>query len=286
MARLVPQGVQLGGQGGESPPPGSLVQHQFPGGGQAHPLQGARRPLGTGVEPAQGVDLVAKELDAHGLTGRWVDVHDPAANGQLAGTVNLLGPLVAGGHQASQEVVPVHDLPRFQLDQPRRPALRMGQPAGNSGYRGHHQAGALAQPGQRLQPQGHKLGAGGQHLEGQDFDGGEDHHPLRRHPGAQVGSQGVGRPLLCGKDEQGPARGGREGSQQAGRGRPAQAVHRLGGQFPAHPSGQGGELRQLLPQAQQVFRQVLGWQGGHSSPSPPPPVPAPWVPEGQGVGPL
>ena len=55
------------------------------------------RPLGEGRERPDRLDLVAEQLDPDRLaTGRAEDVHDPAANGELASLVDTLDALVAG----------------------------------------------------------------------------------------------------------------------------------------------------------------------------------------------
>ena len=281
---LLPQPLQLLCQAGQAAAPSRFVQHQLAGRHQLRPVQALGGALGRRVEAAQRLDLVAEELDAQGLARGRVDVDDAAARGQLPGALHLLDPLVARRDEPGQQRIALEPLSRLQVEETGRPLLGVGQAARDGGHRGHDDARPLPDAGQGLEAGGGEFGAGRQDLEGQHLDGGEDHHAVRRHPGAQVGGEGVRRALVRGEHEEGPPRGGGQGHQEARRRRPRDAMDRLGGQFPAHPSRQGGELRQLLPQAQELVGEVLGRSPRHVSPPPPTAGSAPA--DGHGVGPL
>jgi hypothetical protein len=63
-----------------------------------------QRPLGKRREGSQRLDLVAEELDAHGLASRrGKDVHDSAPHCKLTALLCLLDALVAGKRQALRQ---------------------------------------------------------------------------------------------------------------------------------------------------------------------------------------
>ena len=83
------------------------------GGRDLDALRVLQRALREGGEPAQRLDLVAEQLDAHGpLLGRRVDVEDAAAHGELAALDDLLLALVAARDQPLERLVEVELLAR------------------------------------------------------------------------------------------------------------------------------------------------------------------------------
>jgi hypothetical protein len=83
------------------------------------------RPLREGRERAQRLDLVAEELDAHGLSaGRGEDVDDAAAHGELPALLGLGDPLVAGESEVLGEALDTGLVPAAQDDRLRARALR------------------------------------------------------------------------------------------------------------------------------------------------------------------
>ncbi len=91
---------------------------------------GVERPLGEGRERADGLDLVAEELDAERLaSGGREDVDEPAAHRELAAAVDPLHPLVAGEGERRGEPVDTRLEPGAQLDR-LRPRRRGREPLG------------------------------------------------------------------------------------------------------------------------------------------------------------
>ncbi len=75
----------------------------------------AQRALGEGREPAQRLDLVPEELDAHGpVLGRPVDVEDAAADSELPPLLDLVDALVSGLDEQRRDVVEVDALAAMQ----------------------------------------------------------------------------------------------------------------------------------------------------------------------------
>ena len=71
----------------------------------------AERALREGREPAQRLDLVVEQVDAHrALLGGRVEVEDAAADGELAAVVDLVDALVAGGHELLADLVEVEQV--------------------------------------------------------------------------------------------------------------------------------------------------------------------------------
>ena len=83
-------------------------EQQLPAPGRVQDLDGDDRPLIGDGEAAQLADLVAPELDAHGVLGRGrEDVDDPAADGELAARGDHLDPRVRQLDEPDQQVVEV-----------------------------------------------------------------------------------------------------------------------------------------------------------------------------------
>lgn len=62
----------------------SAKQAEFPGGGEEYGVRGFAGDLGLGVEVADGIEIVAEELQAHGPgAGEGVDIDDATAEGDL-----------------------------------------------------------------------------------------------------------------------------------------------------------------------------------------------------------
>ena len=91
---------------------------------QVAALQLGQRALREHREARDALDLVAEQLDAHGLGARRrEDVEDVAAHGQLAAVADALDARVSGGDERRDGVV-AHELSPALDVQRRRPALR------------------------------------------------------------------------------------------------------------------------------------------------------------------
>ena len=114
----------------------AVLQRQLRGRRELDPVAVTERALGEGGEPADRLDLVAEELQAGGpFLGGGEDVEDPAAQGELATLLHLVGALVSGLDEE------LGDLPEIDLL-----ANRQGEPPGAQGGVGHrlgqrHRAG-------------------------------------------------------------------------------------------------------------------------------------------------
>ncbi len=188
--------------------------------GKDHPLRRVLgEPLGLRGEIGHAVDLVVEKLDADGLAGGGIDVHDAAPDGELAGGLAQLHPHVAGVGEAFCQHGGIHGL---------RSVHRHAQRAQGFGGKGDLQNGL----GRGGDDRGAVLlrqdtGQGGQHAEPLPFgvmggaDIGKAVFPggIARGPDAQGDKKipGLRRPLVVRKDEQEGARRGGEIRGDGGR---------------------------------------------------------------------
>jgi hypothetical protein len=98
----------------------AVLGRQLSGGRDLDRLRLAQRALGERREPAQRLDLVAEEVDAHGaLLGGGVEIEQPAPDRELAAVLDLLDALVPGRHQVLRRLLEVQELAH-----PQREAMR------------------------------------------------------------------------------------------------------------------------------------------------------------------
>ena len=77
----------------------------------------AERALGERREPAQRLDLVAEQVDAHGpVLGRREQVEQAAADRELAAVLHLVDAFVAGRHEVGRGLVEIHQVPGAQRE--------------------------------------------------------------------------------------------------------------------------------------------------------------------------
>ena len=85
-----------------------VLGRQLGGGRDLDRLGVAQGALGEGGEPAQRLDLVAEQVDAHGaVLGRRVEIDETPANGELPAVLDLLDAFVAGRDEVGRELVEV-----------------------------------------------------------------------------------------------------------------------------------------------------------------------------------
>ncbi len=134
LQQLAQGGVVLVGPGERRGPVAHLDgEQQLPAPGRVQDLDGDDRALIGDGEAAQLADLVAPELDAHGVLGRGrEDVDDPAADGELAARGDHLDPRVRQLDEPDQqavEVVGVADAQRHRLQPAQAGCDRLDQAA-------------------------------------------------------------------------------------------------------------------------------------------------------------
>jgi hypothetical protein len=75
----------------------------------------AKRALGEGGEPAQGLDLIAEQVDPYGaILGRREQVEQAAADRELTAILDLVDALVAGRHQVARGLIEIYQLSHAQ----------------------------------------------------------------------------------------------------------------------------------------------------------------------------
>ncbi len=113
-------------------------------------VQRARGTLRSRIKLADGLDLIAEELDAHGSVslGR-VHIEDPAAQGVLAGHLDHVGRVVAHGVQVLEQRLGVERLAAADRARQVGVVLRRSQPDGRrrngSDHQGDRTGGNLPQ---------------------------------------------------------------------------------------------------------------------------------------------
>ena len=174
-------------------------------------------PLGLGIEPPEGVDLVPEELDPHRVGGlRWEAVQDAAPDGELSRLRHLADGTVTRRREDTERFVPRDDPLRVQRQ--RRGSQRRGpdRPGKRGGDR-RHQDGCLsrAQPMQGLDPPGPRVGV--------SLSLRQQGHPVAQEA-LQVGRQRRGHLVGPTEDQKRPARPGVARRHGQRTGRPVQLV--------------------------------------------------------------
>ena len=162
----------------------------------------AERALGEGREPAQRLDLVAEQVDAHGtVLGGREQVKQSAADRELAAVLHLVHALVSGGHQVQGGLVEVDQVTGAQLEavrahRPIRHLLAQRDRAHHDHRRGLRDG--LEQRVQRGDPQSHEVRRRRQMRLVGDAAAGVVADAAGRQPGLQAGRQIPRRPVVAG----------------------------------------------------------------------------------------
>ena len=197
--------------------PDRRSQQQFPAGRRPQPVVGpADAALVGDLEVADLLYRVAEELDPQRvLLGGREDVHDAAADGDLAAGRHQVGPGVADLDQPGQQVIELAGLALVQADW-----LQVAQ-AGHDGlqqapHRGHHHGerpvrltrlGRVGEPPQYGDPPPDRIGLRGEPLMRQRLPAREAGHAARGQEGAEGRGQVVGLPGGGGDREHEPGLG-------------------------------------------------------------------------------
>ncbi len=170
-------------------------------------VEAGLRALGLGVEAADGLDLVAKELDAQGAVGFGrVDVEDAAATGELAGHFHQVHLRVADAGEVAGEDFDVDLFAALEADGERGVVVAVEEAQGGGLDRGDEDGDRAG--GQFPEGGGALLlhvGVGGEVFKGQHVMGGQAHHAGRIDgagkfaAGAKSGFKGFGG-LVVGDD--------------------------------------------------------------------------------------
>ena len=143
---------------------GRICSSRPSGRGQGDRVPAVERALGFGVERADRLDLVAEELDADRVGGvRGKDVEDAAAEAELAGDLDDLGPRHPPLEQPRRQLLDGHGCRRRPIRATSAPAPRAWALAGAAPGRGRRPGGAALAPARRLdhaQPLAEDLVAG------------------------------------------------------------------------------------------------------------------------------
>ena len=228
-----------------------LAIHEF--GHDLHALLHVFRELGLYVEGADGVDLIAEEVDAERiLAAERVDIDDAASLAELAGLVDVVVHLEAEVAQPTGEFAHVEGLAHLHRDGALvEPALGDDQLA--QCLRTAHHVGRLSCLPRAL---AHRRETG-EHLGAQDLigglalsvfhralvGGGEEECPLLPHHLLKVVIEIASALGILEDEEHSGVPAGGEGGKEHGGGRPYQSVELDGAFFRASQEfGQGGTL--------------------------------------------
>ena len=225
LAQLRVRLAELGGAGADLLGEQQLAARRGP-----EPLDGLQGALVGDREAADLLDLVAPQLDAHGvLGGRWEDVEDPAAHGELAALLDEVDALVGGVGETAYEVlegrlVADGDLDRLELSEP----LDLGLEHGAHGCDDDPErtraglVAGVAEPTQHREATPDRVAARAEPLVGQGLPGGVLRDQLGVEEGAERGDEILGLPRGRGDREHAATRaheaGHDEGTQRLGPG--------------------------------------------------------------------
>jgi hypothetical protein len=221
-------------------------------------------------ERADLLDLVAPELHPHGvLLGRWEDVHEAAANGELAPLLDQVDPGVRRVGEPSYDVVERHlvargQLDRFEVAEPRD--LRLEDRAHRRGHdpdaSGAGPRLGVTQATQHGQSTTDGVAAGAEPLVGQRLPAREVGDAGGVHQRGQLGGQLLGL-APRGRDQQHRAAGpdqavDEEGPHPGGRGE----VERADARRVAQRLGERGLGENGVGQCRQDHGRTPRWLGG------------------------
>ncbi len=222
--------------------------------------------LGRGLEDAQRIHLVAELLDPDrvGLPGR-PQVHDAAADGELANPGHFGRRVVAGGHQ------PVNEVTLWDAVTDPQPASGGAQPLHGQGplpqggERGHDHEVAFGpgEAGEDRQPRGRLVALGVRPLQGEGAALRQDGHRLVAHPRPQVIGEAMG--LLIGLDHDHQRRRPRQ--REAARREVCRTRRRRHGQRRGGRRGRGKELEER-PEPRAAGHDSPGGSGGSARSTP------------------
>ena len=234
--------LQRGDLGARERSERAMLGGELGGGRHLDALGFSQRALGEGREPAQGLDLVAEQVDAHGpLLGGRIEVDQAPAHGELAPVLDLVDALVARLDERRRARLEVELLSHRE---PERAGAKRGVGdllgQGHGGDHHHRRLGlparlrprlrrlarglapGLAHEGQqrveRRHPQPHQVGGGSEvGLIGDPARGIEAHGP-RGEPGPQVDGQVAGGAVIGGHHQGGAVlgQGARDPVEQGG----------------------------------------------------------------------
>ena len=212
-------GLAAGGDLGQLP----VLGAQLGRGGDLHPLGLLERALGEGGEPGEALDLDVEQLAAHrALLGGGVHVEDVAPDGELAAILDLVGALVAAGHEPRGHLVEVEQAALLDLEAVRA-QLGVGHLLRQRGGARHHHGGLAAQQRvERRDAQAHEVRRRRQVRLVAHPARRVEAHPARGEVGPQVGGQVARRAVVARHHQRGPLglaveQAGEQVGPQAGR---------------------------------------------------------------------
>ena len=178
-----------------------------------------QRALGEGGEEREPLDLDVEELAAHRpLLGGGIDVHDVAAQGELAALLHLVGALVSGRHELLGGLLEVEQ-PALLDPEPVRAKVGVGHLLRQRARARHHHGGAVSQRVQRGDAQADEMRRRREvRLVLHPSSRIEVHGP-RREELLHVGGQVARRAVVARHDQRRAARARRRAARRAGTGR-------------------------------------------------------------------
>ena len=238
-------------------------EQQLPAPGRVQDLDGDDRSLIGDGEAAQLADLVAPELDAHGVLGRGrEDVDDPAADGELAARGDHLDPRVRQLDEPDQqavEVVGVADAQRHRLQPAQAGCDRLDQ-AACGGDDQPRRGGRVGETPEDRQPAADGVRARRQPLVRQRLPAGQHGDGVATEQVRDGAAQILGLPVGRGDGEHGATAVGECGGQERPqRRRPLDGQRRDAGG--AQVAGCGGEGAEFGVRGGEQTREL-----GHDSP--------------------
>ena len=169
----------------------------------------AERTLRERREPAQRLDLVAEQIDAHGaVLGCREHVEQAAANRELASVLDLVDPLVSGRHEVACGLVQIEQLARMQHE-PARTQRRVGNLLRQRDRADDHDRRSVAAVKQRVErrdPQADKMRRGRKVRLVGDAAARVVPHRARLEPRPQRAGQIPRRTVISGDDDRRPVR--------------------------------------------------------------------------------